>query len=118
MILTTIGFIIAGAVLAGALLCFWDDIKEWLNTVAANAVERAFGYAARDKMHKAVACIDKVADKIKNTSVVYSKRDVTELYFDKTTITAEADASSLHEDILAEFNKHNNRLVQEFNYKC
>ena len=96
---------------------FWDDIRDWLNTVAADAVERMFGYSARDKMHKAVVFVDKVINKIKNKSIVYSKRNASDLYFDKTTITAEMSTSSLEEDVLEEFRRHNNSLVQEFNYR-
>ena len=112
-----IGFFIAGAIAVGALSYFWDDIKQWLNTVAADAVERAFGYNARQQMHKAVAVVDRVFQKLKNTSTVYSKRNDSDLYYDKTTIHCEIGVEEVTEEVLAEFDKRGQRLVQEFCYK-
>ena len=117
MILSTLGWFLAGAFLAGCLVHFWDDIKEWLNTVAADAVERAFGYNARACMHRAIATVDRFMSKLKNTSVVYSKKNPSDLYFDKTTIRCEMNTSEVDEDVWAEFDKNNNRLIQEFVYR-
>lgn len=73
MLLTTIGFFIAGAVIVGALARFWDDIKNWLNTVAADAVEAHLGYSARNNMQKAVAIVDRILNVVKNKSIIYTK---------------------------------------------
>ena len=113
MILET--FLIVGAIMGGAALVhFWDDIKNWLNQVAGDAVERLFGYQARQNIHKAVAIIDRVVNKIKNTSVIYSKKSPTATYFDKTTVTAETGIQNVEADVLKELSKNGNRLTQEF----
>ena len=117
MILKTIGYFVLGALCVGALVHFWDDIKNWLNTVAADAVEKHFGYNARNAMHKAIATVDRLMRKFKNTSVVYSKRSTSDLYYDKTTIQCEIGVEEVTEDVLAEFDQHGNRLIQEFVYK-
>ena len=117
MSLIMTGLFVLGAILGGAALVrFWDDIKDWLNNVAADAVERTFGYNARQHMQKAVAIVDLAVRKIKNTSFIYSKKDPTSTYFDKTTVTAETGIENVEEDVLKELRKNNNRLVQELNY--
>lgn len=117
MILETLGWILLGAAAAGALVYFWDEIRDWLNSVAADAVERAFGYSARNTLHRAVACVDRLMYKLKNKSVVYSKKSPSSLYFDKTTITCEIGIEDVDEDVLSEFEKNDNRLIQEFKYQ-
>ena len=81
MLLTTIGFFIAGAVIVGALARFWDDIKNWLNTVAADAVEAHLGYSARNNMQKAVAIVDRILNVVKNKSIIYTKNNPSDTYF-------------------------------------
>ncbi|SHF27828.1 hypothetical protein [Schwartzia succinivorans] len=118
MLLTTIGFCLIGALALGAILTrFWDSIKNWLNTVAADAVEKHLGYSWRNKMQKAVSMVDRVMNRLKNRSVVYTKESPTATYFNKTTITSEAPVSSIDEDILAEIENHGNHIVQEFEYR-
>lgn len=104
-------------VLGGALFHFWEDIRDWLNNVAADAVERNFGYSARQNMHKAVAVVDLLVSKIKNKSVIYSKKSPTETYFDKTTITAETGIENVDEDVRRELQKNGGRLTQTYEYK-
>ena len=71
----SIGWVVATAVIGGALLItFWNNIKNWLNNTAANAVERVLGYGARERMHRAVATIDKAMNKIRNRTVIYTKK--------------------------------------------
>lgn len=108
---------VAGTVTVACLVAFWDEIKQWLDNVAADWVERHLGYNARTHMQKAVAMINRVMSKIKNKTIVYSKRNSTDLYFDKTTIIAEAPVSSIDDDVLEEIRKNKNQLVQEFIYK-
>ena len=110
-------FVIAGIVLGGvALVRFWDDIKNWLNTVAADAVEKMFGYEARKNIQKAVAIVDKLVNRLKNTSIIYSKNKPTDTYFNKTTVTAEANISDIDEDVIKELDKNNGRLTQTLDY--
>lgn len=118
MLLTTIGFCIVGGLIAGAILTkFWDSIRTWLNTVAADAVEKQFGYSWRNKMQKAVSIVDRVANKLKNHSVVYTKESPNAIYFNKTTITAEAPVYSIEDDVLEEIEKNGNHIIQEFEYR-
>ena len=107
-----------GALILGgaALVHFWDDIKNWLNTVAADAVERNFGYAARQNIQKAVAVVDLFISKIRNKSVVYSKPTPTATYFDKTTIIAETGIENVEADVLKELRRNDHRLEQVFEY--
>ena len=117
MILTTLGCFVLGALVVGALARFWDDIKNWINNEAADAVERHLGYSARNNMQKAVAVVDRVLNLLKNKSIIYSKSNPTDVYFDKTTITCEAKVADIDEDILREIEKQNNHVSQVFEYK-
>ncbi len=116
MILTTLGWILLGVVVGAALVTFWDDIKHWLDTVAADWVEKQFGYGARNRMHKAVAMVDRVMQKIRNRAIIYTKRYANDLYFDKTTITCETGIENIEEDVRREIAKQG-MLVQEFEYR-
>ena len=110
---------VIGALFLGsaALVRFWDDIKNWLNNVAADAVERNFGYSARQNIQKAVAVVDLLVSKIRNKSIVYSKKSPTDTYFDKTTITAETGIQNVEEDVKRELINNGNRLTQTYEYK-
>ena len=115
MIGTTL--LIGAALLGGAaIVAFWNDIKKWLNTVAADAVERTLGIKARQNMTKAVAIVDRLVDKIRNTNEVYSKKSPQDTYFSKVTVTQEADINDLEADILEELRKHNNHMSKDMNF--
>lgn len=110
-----IGFVIAGAITA-AFVSFWDEIKDWLNTVGVEAVEKTLGYSARNRIQKAISTVDRVMNKLRNTSVIYTKKASSEVYFDKTTIVASSGMEGMSDDFRQELAKHNDRLVQEFQY--
>lgn len=114
-----LGCFVLGAAIAGGVIMarFWDKIKNWLNNVAADAVERAFGYSARNNMQKAVAIVDKLMDRIRNTSTIYTKKSPSETYYDKTTIVSEAGINNIDEDIINTIANHNNQMIQVFDYK-
>ena len=116
MLLTTCAWILLGIVVGAALVAFWDDIKHWLDTVAADWVEQQFGYNARYRMHKAVAMVDRVMQEVRNRAVIYTKRYASDLYFDKTTITCETGIENIEEDVRKEIAKQG-MLVQEFEYR-
>lgn len=116
LILGAAMWILAGAVLTGVIATFWDDIRSWLNSVAADFVERHLGYGARQKMHRAVSKVNKLINKIKNTSVVYTKKNDLDTYFDKTTIVSEAPIYEIDNDIIEEIN-NKGHIVQEFEYR-
>lgn len=105
-----------GLLVGAALVAFWDDIKHWLDTVAADWVERQFGYGARNRMHKAVAMVNRVMQKIRNRAVIYTKRYANDLYFDKTTIVCETGIENVEEDVLQEIAKQGT-LIQQFEYR-
>lgn len=108
--------IAVGALLSAAIVHFWDDIKEWLNHTAANAVERVLGYDARKNMHRAVVVVDRIIDKVRNTGTVYTKKFTSDNYFTKVTYTAEAPAGEIETDVLKEINSKG-QLVNEFSYR-
>ena len=115
-ILVAIGWIIVGTAAVGVLATFWDEVRQWLNSVAADFIEKHLGYSARQKMQKAVTCIDKVVNKIRNNSVIYTKKNNLDTYYDKTTILAETSIYEIDQKVLNEINKRG-EIVQEFEYR-
>ena len=116
LISSIIGFAVVGVIASAVLTRFWDSIKNWLNTVAADAVEKHFGYSWRNKIIKAVAFVDRVHNKLLNKAVVYTKDNPQDTYFNKTTVTDEASIDNIDDDILEENKKNNNHIHQEFTY--
>nr|WP_106782906.1 hypothetical protein [Lysinibacillus timonensis] len=115
-ILGALGWILLGAAATGILVTFWDEIRQWLNHVAADAVEKVFGYKARQAMLKAIAKVDRVMDKVRNKATVYTKKDPLDTHLIKTDIIAEADIYEIDQRILDEI-RNKGSLVQEFEYK-
>jgi hypothetical protein len=116
LLLAALGWFLVGSVAAGFLVTFWDEIRQWLNQVAADAVEKVFGYKARQAMHRAVAKIDRVMDKVRNTSTVYTKKNPLDTHFVKTDIVAEEQVYEIDHRVLEEIQKKGS-IVQEFEYK-
>lgn len=116
LIAFTIGWIIAGSVATTLFITFWDEIRNWLNQVAADAVERVFGYKARQAMHRAISKIDRVMDKVRNTATIYTKKNPLDTHYVKTDIIAEDSVYEIDNRILDEIQRKGN-LVQEFEYK-
>lgn len=114
-LLTTLGFVALGIVATGVLVSFWDEIRKWLNNVAADFVENTFGYSARNKMQKAIVKIDKVMDKVRNRSTIFVKENRLDTHYLKTEIVAEADAYSFDSKVLEEI-RNKKELVEEFKY--
>ena len=108
--------LIGGIILSAALVAFWDGIKHWLDTVAADWVEQQLGYNARYRMQKAVTLIDRVIQKVRNRAVIYTKKYNNDLYFDKTTIISETGIENIEEDVRKEIAKQGT-MVQEFEYR-
>lgn len=109
-------WVIGSVIAAGALIAFWDKIASWLNNVAADVVEEAFGYSARNKMQRAIAKIDRVMDKIRNRSTIFVKENRLDTHYLKTEIEAEADVYDVDSKIIDEI-RSKKELVQEFEYK-
>lgn len=115
-LLAAVGWFLLGGVAATFLVTFWDDIRQWLNQVAANAVEKVFGYKARQAMHRAVAKVDRFMDKVRNTATIYTKKNALDTHFVKTDIVAEAQVYEIDHQILNEIQRKGS-IVQEFEYR-
>lgn len=114
--LGTLGWVILGAVLTGALLRFWDDIRAWLNNTAANVVQRYIGYDARKAMQRAVCVADRVMNKLRNTSKIYYKKNAMDDYLDVVTVRTSAPIYEFDEEIQEKLSKQG-QLEQQFGYK-
>jgi hypothetical protein len=115
-LLAALGWVLLGGLATGVVVTFWDEIRDWLNQVAANAVEKVFGYKARQAMHRAVAKIDRVMDKIRNKATVYTKKNPLDVNYVKTDIVAEAEVYEIDNRVLDEIQRRGS-IVQEFEYR-
>lgn len=116
MLLAALGWVIVGGLLVGAIAKFWDEIRDWLNNVAADFVEKHLGYNARQKMLKATSKVDRIVNKIRNTSVVYTRKNRLDNYLDKTTIIGEEDVYEVDQEVLNKI-KQDGGMVQKFEYR-
>ena len=116
MSLSLLGWILLGAVAVGALAYFWDDIKEWLNNTAADAVGRALGYDARRNMQRAVCVVDRIVETVRVRSTIYAKKNPQAFFIDKVIVEGSIPESSLDYDVIKEINKKGS-IVQEFVYQ-
>lgn len=114
--LLALGWVLLGGVAAGFLVTFWDEIRQWLNQVAADAVEKVFGYKARQAMYRAVSKIDRVMDKVRNTATIYTKKTPLDTHYVKTDIVAEEHVYEIDQSVLKEIQSKGS-IVQEFEYK-
>jgi hypothetical protein len=67
-------------------------------------------------MHRAIAKIDRVIDKVRNRSTIYTKKNNLDTHFLKTEIIREAPVYEIDREVLDEIKKQG-ELVQEFGYK-
>lgn len=116
MLLTALGFVLVGAVLTGALLYFWNDIRDWLNNTAADVVQKYIGYSARQAMQKAVCAVDRVVNMLRTKADVYYKQNRLDTYYDKVTLEAEAPAREFDAKVLSEIDEKGT-LIQELEYR-
>jgi hypothetical protein len=115
-LLAALGWVLLGGLAVGVMVTFWDEIRNWLNQVAADAVEKVFGYKARQTMHRAVAKIDRVMNVVRNTSTIYTKKNSLDTHFVKTNVIAEAPVHEIDQKVLNEIQKKKT-IVQEFEYR-
>ena len=109
------GFIFATLVV-GALAQFWNEIKDWLNNTAADAVERALGYNARNNMQRAVSVADRIMQTVRVRSTIYAKKNPLDFFIDKVIVEGSIPESSLDYDVIKEINNKGS-IVQEFVYQ-
>ena len=114
--LGVLGWVLVGAVLTGALLYFWNDIRDWLNNTAADVVQKYIGYDARKAMQKAICVADRVVNKVRTRSKVYYKKDWLATVIDVVTIEATAPAYEFEEEVLDKI-QEKGKLEQEFVFK-
>ena len=105
-----------GNAISAALSALWEEIKHWLNTFAADFVEKTLGLTARNHMQRATVVLDRLVSVVRNTSTIYAKKDPDALYIDKTTMVSEAPVAEFDYEVLSEFRHNNNKLVGEFSY--
>lgn len=108
---------VVGALLLTAIDRFWNDIAGWLNNSATNAVEKVLGYDARKFMHKAVANITKMHDRLQNKSVIYTRQSALDTHIQKVTLSSTAPVYEQEDDVKDLFEKENTQ-IQEFEYMC
>lgn len=111
-----VGWVLVGAVLTGALLYFWNDIRDWLNNTAANAVERALGYNARKTMQRAVCNVDRVVNNLRTRAVVYNKKNPLDTHYDRVMLEATAPVYEIDNEVLQKIEEQG-ELVQEMKFK-
>ena len=112
-----IGWIIAAGVIfaLAALKYFWEDVAQWLNNTAADAVERVLGYNAKKFMQKAVSRVTRIMNKLDNVTTIFAKRDTKSTLLDKVTIKTSAPTYEQDQDVLKELEKRK-ELVNDFTY--
>lgn len=113
--LGVIGWVLVGALLTGALLYFWNDIKAWLNNTAADVVERILGYNARKAMQRAICVADRVVDNLRTQATVYYKRNRLDTHCDKVVLEATAPTYEFEEEVLSDI-REKGKLEQEFKF--
>lgn len=111
-----IGWVLVGAVLTGALLYFWNDIRDWLNNTAANAVERVLGYNARKTMQRAVCVVDRVVNHLRTRAVVYNKKNALDTHYDRVTLEATAPVYEIDDEVLQKIEQEGEQ-VQELQFR-
>ena len=95
---------------------FWNEIRDWLNNTAANAVESVLGYNARKGMQKAICVVDRVVNTVRNRAVIYTKKERLSTYMDKVTIEAKASVYEIDEEVLKEI-REKGKLEQELQFR-
>lgn len=111
-----LGWVVIGAIAVAALTYFWDDIANWLNTTAADAVQEALGYNARENMQRAVVKVSRLRNQmLRNVSTVYTKRNAMDSHYDKVTYDATAPTYQIDRKVIDEIDK-TGELVNTFEY--
>ena len=104
-----------GVALAAALQRFWDGIANWLNSTAADAVERALGYNARQYMLRATAAVTKVFDKLNNKTVIYTRQSALATDIQKVTLSSTGLLSDQEDEVRKKFEEEQT-LINDYTY--
>lgn len=114
-----IGWVVVGLAVglaAAAVVAFWNRIAFWLNNTAADAVERVLGYDAKKFMHRAVATVTKVRDKLMNQTVIYTRQSALDTHIQKVTLSSSAPFYEQEKEVQDSFEKENTQTY-EFKYE-
>ena len=79
---------------------FWNDIREWLDNVAADVVQQYVGYDARDTMRKAVITAERLNDDICVIAQVYYCKDFSSDHYDKVTMEMKAPTDGFDDEFI------------------
>ncbi|MCR5727371.1 MAG: hypothetical protein K6G24_07885 [Lachnospiraceae bacterium] len=109
-----IGWIILGLAATALTVAYWDRIRDWLNTIVADKIEKIFGYGARKRVHHAVSIADRFHDKIRNRLFVFVKK-VDGTGYDKY-MEKEARVIEDVEDAIVQEIDEKETLIEEFKY--
>ncbi len=106
--------VLLGMVAAALTMTYWDKIKQWLNTIVADKIEKIFGYGAKKRVHHAVTIVDRVASGIRNRVFVYVRKK-NGMGFDKYEEKQVKIFSDVEDDVISEINEKG-PVIQEFTY--
>lgn len=109
-----VGWIILGLAVTALTVTYWDRIRDWLNTIVADKLEKKFGYGARQRLHHAVSIADRVRDTIRNRIFVYMKKE-NGVGYDKYMEKEERVFEDVEDAIIEEI-KEKETLIEEFKY--
>ncbi len=102
--------------MTGALLRFWEGIRDWLTNTAANAVQKALGYSARRAMLKAICGVDRVVNKLRTLATIYCKKNPLDTHIDRVKVGCTAPTYEAEKEVLQRIEKEK-QWVQELQFK-
>ena len=103
-----------GLAATAVTFAYWDRIKNWLNTVVADRLEKVLGYGARKRLHHAVSIADRVVGGVRNRLFIYVKKK-NGMGYDKMQEKIIDDFESVEESIVQEIDEKG-PVIQEFTY--
>ena len=106
----------AGAVALTAIDIFWNNIAQWLNNAAADAVERVLRNNARKHMERAIARVSKIRDKLHNITNVYTRQSALDTHVQKVTLESSAPLYEQEQEVIDIFKKEDT-LLKELEYR-
>ena len=107
-------WIAVGLAATAITVAYWDRIKNWLNTVVADRLEKVMGYGARKRLHHAVSIADRVAGGIRNRLFIYVQKK-NGIGYDKMEEKLLEDFSVVEKEVVQEINEKG-VIIQEFTY--
>lgn len=114
-LLFLLGWILVGTVASALLIRYWDTVRDWLNTTAADFVGRYLGYDARSRMQQAVVIVDRFMGKVRQrTTLMTLTPDGTAL--DEVEVETLYHEHEIDQALLHELSNRR-KIQQRFEYK-